>query len=100
MMERCTVCGGLTDTDAYYRFQCDCPSESSAYTLATSRAVAILDERCVNGTSVALIRTTVSPTRYAVVTSGGGSQTGIRTEASGRFHFDSWVRSIERRAVA
>lgn len=97
-MERCTVCGGLTDTDAYYRFQCDCP-KTTPYALATSRAVAILDERSVNGTSVALIRTTVSPKRYAVVTSGGGSQVGIRTEASGRYHFEGWVAAIERRAA-
>jgi hypothetical protein len=56
----------------------------TTYETSTSRAVAILDERCVNGTAIALIRTTVSPKRYAVVTSGGGSQVGIRTEASGR----------------
>jgi hypothetical protein len=71
----------------------------STYDTLTSRAIAILDETRVNGTAISLIRTTISPKRYAVVTSGGGSQTGIRTEASGRFHFESWVRSITARAA-
>jgi hypothetical protein len=70
------------------------------YATTRAKAIEVIREETVNGTTIGLFKVRHQGNKYRIVTSGGGSQAGIRTENSARFHFDSWIRSLERRTAA